>query len=420
MPEHEHFKELASLALIGELSPGELAELTSHLRECPTCRATYSEFTEVAEDHLPLGDRRPGRSRVPASNRLRESVLQRVSDQGLRISPEALRGPTRFAKRVANWLSELRWAVLPRASHLAFSAALLALVAVTGFAFRYNTAQKHEIERLRTDLSRTREGAGQLQDKLSAVSDTESRAATTTERLEQQLADAAARATRLDSQHEQDLGVIHNLQIRIDQLSAEDSAVVQRASSSDAELVRLHAQLQDVRAAAADKEAQLVASEYEVTQLSNQLKHQQSALDREQQLLAAGRDIRDLMGARNLHIIDVHDMDARGESRPFGRIFLTEGKRLIFYAYDLDAMKAKNASFQAWGQGESGSPTPVSLGILYMDDQAQSRWALKVEDPSLLTAINSIFVTVEPHGGTEKPTGKKLMYAYLRNPINHP
>jgi hypothetical protein len=55
-----------------------------------------------------------------------------------------------------------------------------------------------------------------------------------------------------------------------------------------------------------------------------------------------------------------------------------------------------------------------------MDDQAQSRWALKVEDPNLLTAINSVFVTVEPHGGTEKPTGKKLMYAYLRNPINHP
>ena len=77
-------------------------------------------------------------------------------------------------------------------------------------------------------------------------------------------------------------------------------------------------------------------------------------------------------------------------------------------------------AIQAWGQGDGGSPTAVSLGILYMDDQAQSRWALKVEDPSLLSAINSIFVTVEPHGGTEKPTGKKLMYAYLRNPINHP
>jgi anti-sigma-K factor RskA/putative zinc finger protein len=420
MPEHEHFRELSSLALVGELSPAELAELTLHLRECPSCQATYSEFTQLAEDHLALGDRRPGRSRPPASNRLRESVLQRVEEQGLRISPEALRGPTGFAKHVTDWLSEMRWAVLPRAAHMGISAALLALVAVTGFAFRYNTAQKHEIERLRADLSRTRDGAGQLEHKLSAVSDTESRVETNTERLEQQLADAAARTTKLDSQHEQDLAAIHGLQTRIDQLSTEDSSVAQRASSDDAELVSLRAQLQNVRANAGDKEAQLVASEYQVTALSNQLKGQQSALEREQQLLAAGRDIRDLMGARNLHIIDVHDMDARGESRPFGRIFLTEGKRLIFYAYDLDAIKSKNASFQAWGQGEGGSPTPVSLGILYMDDQAQSRWALKVEDPNLLTAINSVFVTVEPHGGTEKPTGKKLMYAYLRNPINHP
>jgi hypothetical protein len=420
MPEHEHFKELSSLALIGELSPAELAELKAHLGECTSCQATYSGLAQIAEDHLPLGDRHPGRSPAPASSGLRENVLRCVEEQGLRISPEARRGPTGFAKHVSNWLSELRWAVLPRAAHLAISGALLALVAVAGFAFRYNTAQKREIEGLRADLSQTRDGAGQLQNKLSAATDTESRVATTTERLEQQLADAAARATLLDSQHEQDLAVIQGLQTRIDQLSAEDSAVAERASSDDAELVSLRAQLQDVRGAAADKEAQLVAFEYQVTQLSNQLKGQQSALQREQQLLAAGRDIRDLMGARNLHIIDVHDMDARGESRPFGRIFLTEGKSLIFYAYDLDAIKAKNASFQAWGQGEGGTPAAVSLGILYMDDQAQSRWALKVEDPNLLTALNSIFVTVEPHGGTEKPTGKKLMYAYLHNPINHP
>jgi hypothetical protein len=420
MPEHEHFKELLSLALVGELSAAELAELNSHLQGCPSCQATYEEFTRLAEDHLPLGDRRPGRSRAPVSNSLREDVLRRVGNEGLRISPEALRGPTGFARHLASWLSELRWAVLPRSSHLGISGALLGLVVVTGFAFRYSAAQKHEIDKLRADLSSVRDGAGQLQLKLSTVSVTESRSAADMERLEQKLADVAARATQLDSQHGRDLRVIEGLQTRIDQLSADDNTVAQRASQSDRELVSLRAQLQAVRAAAADKQAQLVASEYEVTQLSNQLKGQQSVLDREQQLLAANRDIRDLMGARNLHIIDVHDMDAHGESRPFGRIFLTEGKRLIFYAYDLDAIRAKDASFQAWGQGEGGSPTAVSLGILYMDDQSQSRWALKVEDPNLLTAINSVFVTVEPHGGTEKPTGKKLMYAYLRNPINHP
>jgi hypothetical protein len=142
-------------------------------------------------------------------------------------------------------------------------------------------------------------------------------------------------------------------------------------------------------------------------------------VDKEQQLLAEGRDVRDLMGARNLHIIDVHDQDARGDARPFGRIFLTEGKRLIFYAYDLDS-PLKNASFQAWGQSTDGTKSAMSLGIFYADDKKQSRWTLTVEDPNLLRAIDSVFVTVERPGGTSKPTGKKLMYAYLHNPINHP
>jgi hypothetical protein len=175
-----------------------------------------------------------------------------------------------------------------------------------------------------------------------------------------------------------------------------------------------------LRADASQKEAGLVAQQYRISELSDQLGAQMVALDREQQLLAEGRDIRDVMGARNLHIIDVHDQDAHGESRPFGRIFLTEGKRLIFYAYDLDSANLKNASYQAWGQRADGGRAALNLGIFYIDDQKQSRWALKVEDPNLLKAIDSVFVTVEPHGGTKKPSGKKLMYAYLRNPINHP
>jgi hypothetical protein len=420
MPAHEHFEELSSLALVGELSPAELAEWKLHLEECGSCRATYSEYTELAECHLPLGDRRPGRSEPPLGSSLREHVLRRANEEGLRISPEALRGRPDFARRIASKLETFFWAILPRAAHLGISAALLTVIVVTGLAFQYNAARSREIARLAADLARTRQDAGQLQSKLSEATHATSRAATSTEHLQQQLADVTAHVTQLDLQHEQDLSAIHSLETKIDQLTSEDAAFAQRSVSSEAELANLRKKIQEARDAAADKEARLVAAQYQVTELSNELKGQQSALEQEQQLLAAGRDIRDVMTARNLHIIDVHDMDSRGESRPFGRVFLTEGKRLIFYAYDLDTAKAKNASFQAWGQGEGTSQAAVNLGILFLDDQTQSRWALKVEDPNLLKAIDSIFVTVEPRGGTSKPTGRKLMYAYLRNPINHP
>ena len=39
------------------------------------------------------------------------------------------------------------------------------------------------------------------------------------------------------------------------------------------------------------------------------------------------------MAARQLHVIDVRDTDPNGEpANAFGRVFLTEGKSLTFYA----------------------------------------------------------------------------------------
>ena len=73
--------------------------------------------------------------------------------------------------------------------------------------------------------------------------------------------------------------------------------------------------------------------------------------ERQQKLLATDHDIRDILGSRSLHIIDVYDVSGQGElERPFGRIFYTEGKSLIFYAFDLDLQKSlkRGAVFQAW------------------------------------------------------------------------
>jgi hypothetical protein len=145
-------------------------------------------------------------------------------------------------------------------------------------------------------------------------------------------------------------------------------------------------------------------------------------MDRAEKLLAADRDIRDLMGARNLLITDVYDVDLRGRTKkPFGRVFYTENKSLIFYAFDLNKQKnASDRTFQVWGYQEAGRRSAQSLGILFQDDQKQNRWVLKFNDPAVLRAIDAVFVTAEPPGGSEKPTGEKLLYAYLNAKANHP
>jgi hypothetical protein len=181
------------------------------------------------------------------------------------------------------------------------------------------------------------------------------------------------------------------------------------------ELSRLRQERATEQATIADQRAQIL-------KLTDRLNNQGEVLDRHVELIATTREIRELMGARNLHIIDVADIDSRGTRKPFGRVFYTEGKSLIFYAYDLEKKKKslERFSFQAWGQQESKSGSVQSLGVFSTDDQAQNRWVLKYDDPSVLAQIDSVFVTVEPKGGSVKPKGEQLMWAYLRATPNHP
>jgi hypothetical protein len=144
----------------------------------------------------------------------------------------------------------------------------------------------------------------------------------------------------------------------------------------------------------------------------------------QQELAERGSDVRDLVVARNLHIIDVHDRDGNGKSqRAFGRIFYTEGKSLIFYAYDLADPRKLDAkvSFYVWGE-RLGAEKPIrSLGIFHDDDAKDGRWVLTFDDPQILAEINSVFVTVESsRKSIKEPGGRRVLFAFLGDKPNHP
>jgi hypothetical protein len=168
----------------------------------------------------------------------------------------------------------------------------------------------------------------------------------------------------------------------------------------------------------------VAALQYQVQQLTERLNSQAQSLDRERQLLANGRDIRDIIDARNLHIIDVYDTDAEANTRKsFARAFYTEGKSLVFYAYDLPARSTDDGKFvyTAWGERNGNKSKVQRLGILLNDDKGQKRWALNFSDPKILNEIDSVFLTLERVGtdGTE-PKGKRMLTAYLDSQVNHP
>jgi hypothetical protein len=169
--------------------------------------------------------------------------------------------------------------------------------------------------------------------------------------------------------------------------------------------------------------AQFVEQQSHISELSASLRERNQKIAQDEQLLEHDRDIRNLMGARDLYIAEIYDVAKNGDTqKPFGRIFYTKGKSLVFYAYDLDQQRGvKRAStFQAWGRTGSDTKHDRNLGIFYQDDINKQRWILKSNDARTLSQIDAVFVTVEPNGESAKPSGKPLLFTYLRMTPNHP
>jgi hypothetical protein len=139
------------------------------------------------------------------------------------------------------------------------------------------------------------------------------------------------------------------------------------SSQRDAELASAQANLQALQAKTdvlnqqrEDEARSALALEAKVEELTDlarrrelTLDHQQAEIAKQLELLDHDRDIRELMGARDLHIAEVHDVAGNGETEnTYGRVFSTKKKSLLFYAYDQDqgaGLKAAS-TFQAWRQ----------------------------------------------------------------------
>ena len=261
------------------------------------------------------------------------------------------------------------------------------------------------------------------------------------------MAEQAKRLAQLQAdraQKEQELGklrsALHALEDRLNKLQAASSHSETQLLALSQERDSLTTQLQSINQSYGidrtelanlrlehDKTLIRTASlEAKISELTSANKDQERRLKDTDQYLSSDRDIRELMGARKLYIADVFDVDGSSRTKkPFGRVFYTQGKSLIFYAFDLDREPGVvNAStFQVWGQREAPQgqqASPLNLGILYMDNESNRRWVMRFDDPKKLAEIDAVFVTVEPRGGSHKPTNKPFLYALLRNEANHP
>ena len=213
------------------------------------------------------------------------------------------------------------------------------------------------------------------------------------------------------------------MQARQVSADAEREAINRKLLESQAALQTVEQKYDALREQNATQLLRTASLETRIDDLSARLREADSTVQQHERFLASDRDIRELMGARDLYIADVFDVDQNGKTqKPFGRAFYTRGKSLIFYAFDLDRQPhLRNAStFQAWGRRGLSDKRPLNMGIFYLDNETNKRWVLKFDDPEALAQVDAVFVTIEPRGGSQKPSGKQLLFASLRSIPNHP
>ena len=206
-------------------------------------------------------------------------------------------------------------------------------------------------------------------------------------------------------------------------LGQDQSNLSQKLDVAQASIQSTQAQLNSLRQVRSEDQARAESLEAQIKDLNSQLRDREQTIGKQQDLLAHDRDIRDLMGARDLYIAEVYDVARDGATqKAYGRVFYTKGKSLIFYAYDLDQQAGVRnaATFQVWGRRGPEKQQALNLGIFFEDNVAKKRWVLKFDDSKALEQIDAVFVTVEPNGGSHKPSGKPLLFASLRIEPNHP
>ncbi len=437
MPGHEYFEELCAAASLGEATAEELASLEEHARECPACARNYAECVAFAARELAISrEGRAGDAPAPAeldSESLTRRFLDRTRREGLfaAAAPAAVSGKASSPR--PSGLFRAVWQ--PQALRLAAMLLVGVALGVLAMAWSPRLTGRHQADatpaatasresqadvlRLSGELQNTR---GELQATANALAT----ARTQAQEADARYRDLRRRVTTAES-------ALAEAQADVTAARQEVDRTRERATVAETAMTASQARINELlplvqQAGAAEQrlraaESALAEARVSVESLRAEAAASNDALERQRQLMALGRDVTDLMGARTLHIVDVVDTDPEGKDRKaFGRVFFTENKSLVFYAFDLNETRLQKAAyeFRVWARKEAEPQRAQNLGIFYADNAAQRRWVFKCSDPKILSEIDSVFVTLERKDSkSTNPRGTELLYAYLRGQPNH-
>jgi hypothetical protein len=434
---HDEFLELCAASTTGELSDDEQKRLQQHLAVCASCREALRQYESIVSNVIPAIAASEAPENVPtttgdwsqekAEKALFDRLAREEKDRADRT--DRRNGSSYFPHRILPFSNESTW----RNVWMLYAAGILLFVAVGFFAYRVGVRRATDVVKTPQPQPTQQEpvpAQASLEEQLSdAGHDREIARGENAQRdkmitdLRRQLARQSAEISELKMAQTQLESNLRAGDVTNQNLSEQKATLAQKLESAENNSQSLQEKLDSLAQQSAQDAARAKASESKVSDLTQQLQEQQAAVEQRDELLAHDRDIRDVIGARDLYIAEIYDVAGTGETKkPYGRIFYTRGKSLIFYAYDLDQQtEIKRAStFQAWGRRGPDRQRAINLGVFYQDNATRKRWILKCDDPKTLAQIDAVFVTVEPQGGSHKPGNRTLLFASLKIDPNHP
>jgi hypothetical protein len=431
---HDEFLELCAISTSGQLSEEDQRRLQEHLAVCSSCRSALQQYEAIIRHAIPAmgAEETPEHleaggdwSEKQAESTLFARIAREEGGGGIErngpIPPHRETG----SRRVLAPESAAAW----RSVWTLYAAGILLFVALGVCAYQVGIRRGVTV----SNISPTRPDAQSLTSLAEKLSDASHERDVARAQIEQrdklvadlrrQLEQQIAKMDQMKAAQEQSDVALRNADAGRQELIQKQTEAEQKFNAAQLSAQALQTKLDSIAEQPSQDAKRAATLDARVNELTNLLRQRDATVDQQQELLAHDRDIRELMGARDLYVAEVYDVARTGATqKPYGRVFYTKGKSLIFYAYDLDqqSVARKASTFQVWGQRGSEREQAFPLGIFYEDNASKKRWVLKLDDPKLLAQVDAVFVTIEPNGGSRKPSGKPLLFAYLRVDPNHP
>ncbi len=336
MESHNEFLELCAVSTSGELSEQERKKLEAHLAGCAECRQALKEFEAAVDVGVPFLASKlcAGHSELfapaptkPEQAASQASLLQTDANDAGQMRADVQRGFV-FAQGNGHRRTQINWKYM----WLPFAACILLTIALGISAYRIGRGRRVEVKQTTSHLADMQIEA--LEEQISDVGHER-------EELQSQLAERDKVISDLKREIQAQSASLYemkNAQADLEQFKQKDEAekqqsaqdrgtLLQKLDTAQASLQKAQAQLESLQGQRTQDESRADSLEAQVNDLHAQLREGEQTIGKQEDLLAHDRDVRELIGARDLYIAEIYNVGRRrSNAKTIRPRFLHQGK----------------------------------------------------------------------------------------------